>query len=452
MTKPNPTTPARLPWSGWKVEPDKRNLFFEEVRKSAPDNADANICKTGPNVEAYAKYDYEAWFNYFYREARKATGNSSEFQLDTGRMFSLMFDLQTQGTGNGTKILVSSPCPAPLSAAFRVRLASTGDPIPGAILEYLFKLGFEEAKLTTAGDYLGKMLALQSNMSDGVAVRSQKGEFVFGYRGDSRDIATIKIQKGASCRADLERWRSESSLDEHWHPWKDAAKTWEKMWFRKGGKDNDYFTMNSIAKEFHIACAYPMFKAFEVSQSLKGPADTWDTKQQAILTPKGMELREVYNTTKAKWETVPRDETRIFVCAFSAKTEAATTYELANYPETAVRTVGLEDMIAYLTVQRYHHFPGGTEPFYDSTRAQPSMTVRVKSWTWFRTEEETRAYLGCTQDGIRVISAKMQNLVGKMFDIDHNNYRGAATLQINRDKAVGSGKPQEKQPVRLTAR
>jgi hypothetical protein len=429
LTPPNTTTPARLPWSGWKIDPkDRPNLFFYEVEKAVTEARQPNACKTGPGVEAYAKYDYQAWFNYFYREAKQVSQGSDTFKLAAGQIFSLIFDLKVTGNGNGAKIGPTHALPSPLSAAFASRLTNTGDPVPGHILEFLFKTGFQQATTTNAGSYLDKMLALHTNMNDGVAIRSRTDSFVFGYRGDSREIQTIKTQNGASCRADLDFWRRESHLDAHWHPWQ-GAQDWANMWFRRGSADNDYFTMNSIAKEFHIACAYPMFKAYEISQKLTGPADSWTDKQKQLIEAKKFKLRKVKHKASGKEMLVPQDETRIFVCAFTSGRTAAKTYELANYPETAVRNVSLEDMIAYITVQRFHHFQTGST-FYESTSAQPSMTIRVKSWSWFREEEQIRAYLGCTQDGMKVISAKMNNLMSKMFDIDHNTYRGNATLDV----------------------
>lgn len=445
-----PATEARMTLTGFRGKDSKH--FFNVLSKSTPPGGQ-DICEKGPEVEDYAKYDYAAWFNYFYKEAQQALPGeqSATFFDDLARMYAVMFDLSVTGAGNAAVIAPASSFPVSLSDGFKARLNDIGDPVPRQILQFLFELGFAEATTTTAGDYLGKMLGLKSNLNDGAKIRSQKDEFVFGYRGDTRKVQTIKDQNGATCRADLDFWRKESNLDKHWHPWKDATDNWEKMWFRKGAKDNDYFTMNSIAKDFHIACAYPMFKAFEIDSQLKGPADTWEATLQKKLEPKKIVLRDVYNTTKSKWETVPRDETRIFVCAFNAKKEAAKTYELNEYPETAVRNVALEDMIAYIRVHRYHHFPGDGQIYYQSTLANPAMTIRVMSWSWFRTEEETRAYLGCTHDGIKVISAKMQNLVGKMFDITHATYHPTATLQVNRSKTPKAA-PKKDERVRLTAR
>src|SRR5205085_12251757 len=142
-----------------------------------------------------------------------------------------------------------------------------------------------EATTTIAKDYFSKGLALKSNMPDGVAVRSANGEFVFGYRGDTRDVETIVRQQGAKCRAELDFWRTAAGVNQAWHPWNDMDQKWKKMWFRKGAADNDYFTLNSLAKDFHISCAFPMFRSFEIHQNMLGPVSGWSQQQRARLGP-----------------------------------------------------------------------------------------------------------------------------------------------------------------------
>ncbi|MER2526742.1 MAG: hypothetical protein ABTR07_02320 [Candidatus Competibacter denitrificans] len=242
-----------------------------------------------------------------------------------------MFDLTVIGAGNRATIRPASPFPLPLSNAFTTMLAATPDSIPKSILAYLFELGFTEATMTTAADYFGRTLALKSNMNDGVAVRSSKGNFVFGYRGDTREIATIVIQNGAKCRAELDSWRTNAGVDQPWHPWNDMDQKWRRMWFRRGAADNDYFTLNSLAKEFHISCAYPMFRSFEIHQDMVGPASGWSPTQRQRLVARKIVIRTVYDKITSTWQEVPSDETRVFACAISGSTPAAETFRLNNY-------------------------------------------------------------------------------------------------------------------------
>lgn len=446
ITPQPPATVARLPWTGFKLAQEQP--FFQQIY--APIKVQGGpICQTATDI---SNLDYAGWFNYFFNEAKGVAAGDTAIEVNFGRIASLMFDLVVDGVGVGAKIKLQSPFPLPLSNAFTTLLAGTPGSVPKSILAYLFELGFEEATMTTAGDYFGKTLALKSNMSDGVAVRSSKGNFVFGYRGDTREVSTIVSQNGAKCRAELDSWRTKAGVDQLWHPWNDMDEKWKKMWFRKGAADNDYFTLNSLAKEFHISCAYPMFRSFEIHQDMVGPASGWSPTQRQRLVAKKIVIRTVYDKTTSTWQEVPSDETRVFACAISNSTPAARTFDLNNYPESAVRNVGLEDMIAWIKVRRFHRPPASVHEHYDSTRTNPSMTIQVMTWGWVRSEEETRASLGCTRDGIKVIGAKLQNLMGKVFDISHTTYFPEATYDVTRRPVAQAPTKPSPPPVRLTNR
>ncbi len=446
----SPGGAPRLPWPQDKLIDETQ--FFEPLWQLVKKNA-GPVCYTRSTINAV---DYGGWFNYFFAEAKECAGTNAEIGLMIGRIASLMFDLKVVGTGRSAKVVFAEEFPLSLKSTFYGLLERNPRGIPKAILSYLFENGFEEASTTTAGDYFSQNLALKSNMSDGVAVRSSKGELVFGYRGDTRDLPSI-IKQGARCRAELDFWRKNSGVDQPWHPWNGTDQKWEKMWFRKGSKDNDYFTMNSLAKEFHISCAYPMFRPFEIDARLQGPASGWDATLRKVLEAKKVSVVTIFDKRANDWLEVPCDETRVFACAISGERTVARTFELANYPESAVRDVNLEDMVAWIRVKRYHHPPDwNQEPFYDSTRVSPSMTIKVMAWGWVRTEEETRASLGCTSSGIKVVGSKLQNLVGKVFDISHTAFYPDASYDLTRVRPVAGPKttvpPSGPKPVKLTSR
>ena len=56
-------------------------------------------------------------------------------------------------------------------------------------------------------------------MTDIASARSSKGEFVFAYRGDTRDLGAI-IKQGAKCRAELDFSRKDAGINLAWHPWR----------------------------------------------------------------------------------------------------------------------------------------------------------------------------------------------------------------------------------------
>ncbi len=429
--------PAKLPWTGFRANDE--SAFFRAL---------FTLVKARKGQVAYTRsetnnLDFCGWFNYFLGEVVNFTNGNSELETNLGRIFSIMFDLKATGVGNTAKIEFADDWPLSLKANFYGLLQNAPAVVPKGILAYLFELGFEEATTVEAGDYFGRNLALKSNLPDGVAIRSAKGEYVFAYRGDTRDLAKI-IQQGARCRAELDFWRRDAGLTQPWHPWNDVDQKWRRMWFRRGNKDNDYFTMNSLAHDFHISCAYPMFRSFEIDQGLRGPVSGWSEAQRRLLAAKKVSVVEVFDRRSNTWEEVLSDESRVFACAISSTTTAATTFDLNNYPESAVRNINLEDMVAWIKVRRYHRPPADAHSHYDSTLVTPSMTIRVLSWGWVRTEDETRASLGCTKDGIKAIGAKLQNMIGKCFDISHSQYFPAATYDVTRPKPLIGPQPKPK--------
>lgn len=445
LTPQPPSTVARLPWTGAKrdtVANFFRPLWLIIKAHRGP------VCLTNTTNR---DLDYAGWFNYFFNEAKQIGKENEEFQVNIGRIASLLFDLPTVGAGNAAKIAMTLP--AALCNGFTTMLASTPSGVPRKILDYLFELGFEEAQTTTAGDYFSRGIAFKSNMTDTASVRSSKGEFVIAYRGDTRDLGQI-IRQGAKCRAELDSWRADAGVNQDWHPWSGLTENWKKMWFRIGAKDNDYFTLNSLAKHFHISCAYPMFRSFEIDQRLVGPVSGWGQQLRALLVPKKIEIVTVYDRKTSSWQEVPTDESRVFACAISTGTTAAKTYELNDYPESAVRNVNIEDMVAWIKVRRYHRPPDDPSQPYDSTHVDPAMTIRVMTWGWVRSEDETRASLGVTKDGIKLLGSTLQNMMGKVFDISHTTYYSAASYDVHRRQtaSVSSVKPVTPKSVRLTNR
>jgi hypothetical protein len=147
-------------------------------------------------------------------EAKAVAKGNTQFETNVGRIASLLFDLTTEGAGAATKIKFATPLPARLSNEFTTMLASTPGGVPRKILDYLFD--FVEATTTPAKDYFSRGLGLKSNMTDSASARSSKGEFVFAYRGDTRDLGAI-IRQGAKCRAELDFWRNDAGVILAWH-------------------------------------------------------------------------------------------------------------------------------------------------------------------------------------------------------------------------------------------
>jgi hypothetical protein len=425
--KKGDNSPAKVPWTNFKAKEPK--YFFQNIYKNA--KTIGTLYETKATAD---NMDYGAWFNYFYAEA-KGCQPSDE---DCGRIISLIFDLKVTGNGNSANIEIKNNAPTKPSKSFLAYFDTAPAVIPKHILNYLFEFGFEEASTVDASDYMSRKLALASNVGDPVSVKAMKSDRVFCYRGDSRTPDRVKQHNGAICRAELKFWLENAHVNEVWHPWSGNSKLKDKMWFRKGGADNDYYTLNSLAKDFHISCAYPMFRSFEVSQDLRGPVANWDQLKRNKLTSSGKyKIMNVYNNKTQQWEDVITDETLVYICVISGTTKVTKTWELADYPESGVRNVNLRDILAWVKVRRYHVPPKTKLEHYDSTRVSPSMTIKVLSWGWLQSEQHARATLGCTTDGMKTIKAKLDQLSYKVFDISHTQvFIGSRTYSPNKVKPI----------------
>lgn len=352
--------------------------------------------------------DYAGWFNYFLAEAR---GHLSD--PEQGALFFLVLDLKVD---KGT--LVPSAVPTPMSAEFALKVQGEPGDLPKAILEHVFSLGFEAAKMVTAADYFGKNFGLSLNMMEPAEMSVGK---VFAYRGDSREAVVVRQHGGAKCRVQLDFWRKDNHLDALWHPWKDNTNITDKMWFRKGSKDNDYFSLNSVAMDFNIACAYPIFRIAERDQSLKGPVSEWTEAQRSKLKGKGVYISTAKNNTTGKSEEVLVDIVNIYVYLLDSTLAVAATKEyntISNYPESGVRDLSLDQILAVVKVFRYQH-PPMKGAYYDSSTANPSITVLPFAWEWFHGEREAQAALGVTEDGVKALAAILEGHKRKSFDINH---------------------------------
>lgn len=415
---------ALLPLTGFRKT--NVNSFFEMVWNLFKERGTALMATEGDADHL----DYGGWFNYFYAEGGKRITTDAE----RGRLLCSVFALKVADLGAPKgKQLALPDDQAPFRTSARFRTALLGQPagLPRDVLDHLFKSGFKVATTVKATDFFSRDLAFKANTAAPAALRSSKGEYVFAYRGDTRDAKTVKQHQGAKCRAELDFWRTDNNIDARWHPWGGGADdaVLRQMWFRMGAKDNDYFTLNSIAMDFHISCAYPMFRSFNWDQSLVGPVSGWTAKQRELLAgkAKGVKIVRAMNRKTGQVEEVLCDEGCIYVCTLVAGSDVAQTMALNGYPESGVRNIPLESMLAYVRIRRYHH-PPGPHDHYDSTRASPTaMTIKTFSWAWVRTEDEARATLGCTADGMEPVKAKLNNLMGKKFDISHTSLFDSVT-------------------------
>ena len=71
-----------------------------------------------------------------------------------------------------------------------------------------------------------------------------------------------------------------------------------------------------------------MVRSFEIDQRLVGSVSGWGDAFRGLLVPKEINIVTVYDRKTNSREEVLSDESRVFGCAISSDTSAATTYQL----------------------------------------------------------------------------------------------------------------------------
>lgn len=322
------------------------------------------VLKTGTTTE---NLDYAGWFNYFFTEARKSAQPEA-----AGRILSLLFDLNSILSRDNLKLVQKADFefPASLSVDFNRMIAIEPAGVPLGVLDYLLNEGFEtfppvDAKSggvdTGEGTVedpkvqhvFGTDFDLQSATNTQPVNRDTTPHYLLFYRGDNRTPKMVVQHGGARCRADLAHWRKAAHVDEPWHPWKDAAAS-RKMWIRKGNADNDYFTVNSIGMDFHISCAYPMLRLSEIDKALTGDINDWTHAERARLHSSGKaDFCLIQPAKSSAKEFALCDKTRVYLCAFKDDTLLSPTYTRNTYPEMGVRAVDLNQIVAWIEIDRY---------------------------------------------------------------------------------------------------
>lgn len=394
------------------------------------------VLKTGTTTE---NLDYAGWFNYFFAEAKKSAQPEA-----MGRILSVLFDLDSVLSRDNLKLVQKAgfTFPASLSTDFARMIAIDPAVVPFGVLDYLLNEGFETFPPVDAksggvdtgegtvedpkvSHVFGTDFDLQSATSTQPTDRHTTPNYLIFYRGDNRLPKMVIEHGGARCRADLAHWRKAAHVDEPWHPWKDAV-TSKKMWIRKGNADNDYFTVNSIGMDFHISCAYPMLRLSEIDKTLTGDIRDWTDAERARLRSSGKADFCLIQPAKGQQkEFALCDKTRVYLCAFKDDTLLSPTYTRNTYPEMGVRDVALNQIIAWVEIERFHHNAdlrksGSARPSicYDSTTEGSTMTIVVRDWGWMNGATGAKNVLAIANPA--VFENRLNSFKGSSFEINHS--------------------------------
>jgi hypothetical protein len=385
-----------------------------------------------------------------------------------GRIFSLVLDLNSLlDVSNSNLVLGAHPPPYLLDPTFKGEL-DRNPSVGFGILNYLLQLGFYTPETSSMGGALmapregcddvfhvfGPDFCLQSAMSNQATDRSFRGNRLFAYRGESRPPERVKEQDGVTCRADLVQWRKDSNVNKPWHPWNDTSDNLSRMWIRRGNGDNDFLTVNSIAMDFHIGCAYPMFHSNEIDPVFRGDINNWTPEMRMKLRASQRANFCLIAKSDGNEVYVLFDIAYVYVYLLPETQAVSPTYTARQqgdrYPECGIRKVQLNSVIAWFKIQRFHVPPADDESYCHSTAADPvAMTIRVQKCEWMHGPIAAKNALGLEDPGL--LQSRMNSLVGKKFDIAHSRLVRETDTYFDPSTVRFPPTPEYK-PVRLTGR
>lgn len=296
------------------------------------------------------KFTYRYWFNYFWSE-----GQSNFFQR-----------ANTQKSVDALKLFVKRRRhPIPNRLDF-----SEGDPtaicnlvmqyyeLRGDItdtqkrelLTYFLKLGFvvgpRIAPVTVGDDTSIKGLAEQFYQYARGDSSTDKRQKIF-WRGESRGVEQVLLQ-ATKRLADIPFLADSMNMSKEWNPFFDYAIS-SFMWYRSGtNRDNDYYTVISVALNFATACCFPKINEKRVYSFTSVDPLTWKPGELekfksniGILSSNGKNsLKLVVKTTV--YLSAPSGPT---LFTQSVQGEGA-------FPEYAVGSISHEEIFGYLVVYR----------------------------------------------------------------------------------------------------
>jgi hypothetical protein len=329
-----------------------------------------------------AEYGMQWWFEYFWAEAKMSGSGAERQQL--ADIANAMFEKTPAG---------------PAKYKLRAELERWTD--QGRfyqtwrdVLTKLLYLGFRCMERTQAGStgasappvtgVATQHLGLQREFfryieakKDGEPRFDDKIEIY--YRSETRDIDTIVSHQGTRRQTDVAFLAKTMNMSAPWHPFS-VAEIKDKMWFRRGNADNDYFTVISVAKDFETCLAFPKIDERRVYTFPSEPVEQWKP-QQLDYFRKNLATVRLRDGSK---KVVVVTETTAYMCAATGAvldTVRAGGAGGESFPEQGLADIPLDHIFAAFPVYRYHH--GHNDPkegftaFIDFSRARTLKDVRA---------------------------------------------------------------------------
>jgi hypothetical protein len=183
-----------------------------------------------------------------------------------------------------------------------------------------------------------------------------------------------------------------------------------------------------------------------VNTSLKGHITDWSHEERARLrATKKADFCLMKNRHSNKEEFVLCDTIRVYICLFKDDAMLSPTYTNNTYPELGVRTVELQQIIAWFQLERFHNNEGlrsnggeRSKAYYESPGDGATMTIKVGKWDWMHSVEGGKAALGLADPS--VLENRLNSLQGKVFEISHSQMLALAdkTFDVSSKKAAAN--------------
>lgn len=358
-----------------KLKAEQDRLLFTIADINGDDLGKAPFANQGIYVP---EYSIPWWFEYFWAEAKMSAGAAEKQQL--AEIANTVF-VKTPEEQRKYK-----PRPEFEHFTDRGQFAQTWR----EILTKLLYLGFRcmsrtqvvapEANLPPVNGVATEHLGLQRDFFRYIEAQKQgqprqDQQVQIYYRSETRDIDTIVNHSGTRRQIDVAALAKSMNMSAPWHPFSvDAIK--DKMWFRRGNSDNDYFTVISVAQTFEVALSFPKIDERRVYQFPTESIDQW-TPQQLDYHRKNLAAVRLRDGSK---KVVVVTETAAYMCVVTgAVLDTVAAGGAAgggqSFPEQGVADIPLDHIFAVFPVRRYHHGHNdageGFTAYIDWNRARP---------------------------------------------------------------------------------
>jgi hypothetical protein len=371
--KPTLTMAERVRLNKLKAEQDKLRFTIADI--NGDDLGKAPFANQGMYVP---EYSIPWWFEYFWAEAKMSAGAAEKQQLadiantifektpderfkykakpefehftDRGQFVQTWREILTKLLYMGFRCMSRSEVVAP---------SANLPPVNGAAPQHL---GLQR-------DFFRYI----EEQKQGQPRRDPKVEIF--YRSETRRLEDIVSHQGTRRQIDVAFMAKSMNMSAPWHPFS-VAEIKDKMWFRRGNSDNDYFTVISVAQAFEVALSFPKIDERRVYQFPTAPIEQW-TPQQLDYHRKNLASVRLADGSK---KVVVVTETAAYMCVITGAVldtvrAGGGSGGGQSFPEQGVADIPLDHIFAVFPVFRYHHGHNdsgeGFTAFIDWNRARP---------------------------------------------------------------------------------